>query len=85
MHSTAGKVDNVNEQVHAELNRLQGVVDSLRGVWKGEAQAAFVNLMVRWNDSARELRSALVSISENIRSNARAFQQVEDDNTAAFR
>ncbi|WP_078057072.1 MULTISPECIES: WXG100 family type VII secretion target [Corynebacterium] len=85
MHSTAGKVDNVNEQVHAELNRLQGVVDSLRGVWKGEAQAAFANLMVRWNDSARELRSALVSISENIRSNARAFQQVEDDNTAAFR
>lgn len=85
MQSTAGKVDTVNDQVQAELSRLQGTVDSVQGVWRGEAQAAFANLMVRWNDSARELRSALSSISENIRSNARAFQQVEDDNTAAFR
>lgn len=85
MQSTAGKVDTVNDQVQAELSRLQGTVDSVQGVWRGEAQAAFANLMVWWNDSARELRSALSSISENIRSNARAFQQVEDDNTAAFR
>lgn len=85
MHSTAGKVDTVNDQVQAELSRLQGVVDQVQGVWRGEAQAAFANLMVRWNDSARELRTALGSISENIRANARAFQQVEDDNIAAFR
>ena len=41
--------------------------------------------MVRWNDSARELRTALTGIAENIRGNARGFQQVEDDNIAAFR
>ncbi|MDN5684626.1 MAG: WXG100 family type VII secretion target, partial [Corynebacterium glyciniphilum] len=43
------------------------------------------NLMVRWRESAQELRQALDGISENIRGNARAFQQVEDDNIAAFR
>lgn len=85
MHTTAAKVDAVNDQVQAELGRLQGTVDSVQGVWRGEAQAAFGNLMVRWNDSARDLRAALTSISENIRANARSFQQVEDDNTAAFR
>lgn len=85
MHSTAGKVDTVNDRVQSELSRLQGTVDSVQGVWRGDAQAAFAALMVRWNDSARELRSALTSISENIRANARAFQQVEDDNVAAFR
>ena len=85
MHATAGKVDTVNDQVQAELNRLQGTVDSVQGVWRGEAQASFGNLMVRWNDSARELRAALTSIAENIRGNARSFQQGEDDNVAAFR
>jgi len=85
MHSTAGRVDSVNDQVQAELGRLQGTVDSVQGGWRGDAQSAFANLMVRWNDSARELRSALTSIGENIRANARSFQQVEDDNIAAFR
>jgi WXG100 family type VII secretion target len=85
MHATAGKVDSVNDQVQAELSRLQSTVDGVAGVWRGDAQAAFAQLMVRWNDSARELRTALTSISENIRANARGFQQVEDDNIAAFR
>ncbi|MGP9722412.1 WXG100 family type VII secretion target [Corynebacterium sp. AOP40-9SA-29] len=85
MQATAGKVDTVNGQVQAELTRLQGTVDGVTGVWKGEAQAAFMQLMARWSDSARELRLALDGISENIRGNARAFQQVEDDNMAAFR
>jgi WXG100 family type VII secretion target len=85
MHATAGKVDSVNDQVQAELSRLQSTVDGVAGVWRGDAQAAFAQLMVRWNDSARELRTALTNISENIRANARGFQQVEDDNIAAFR
>ncbi|MGP9759237.1 WXG100 family type VII secretion target [Corynebacterium sp. AOP12-C2-36] len=85
MQSTAGKVDTVNGQVQAELTRLQGTVDGVAGVWKGEAQAAFMQLMARWNDSARELRLSLDGISENNRGNARAFQQVEDDNIVAFR
>ncbi|WP_297005299.1 WXG100 family type VII secretion target [uncultured Corynebacterium sp.] len=85
MHATAGKVDTVNDQVQAELNRLQGTVDSVQGAWKGEAYSSFGNLMVRWNDSARELRAALTSIAENLRANARSFRQVEDDNVAAFR
>lgn len=85
MQATAGKVDTVNDQVQAELSRLQGTVDGVAGAWKGDAQVAFMNLMVRWNESARELRLSLDGISENIRGNARAFRQVEDDNIAAFR
>ncbi|MBB3116732.1 WXG100 family type VII secretion target [Corynebacterium bovis] len=85
MHDAAGKVDTVNSEVQAELRRLQGTVDSVSGAWQGEAQAAFGQLMVRWNDSARELHQALTSIAENIRANARGFAQVEADNAAAFR
>lgn len=48
MVSTAGRVDNTNDEVQGELTRLQGVVDSVRGSWAGQAQVSFDNLMQRY-------------------------------------
>ncbi|ALC05053.1 hypothetical protein CDES_03000 [Corynebacterium deserti GIMN1.010] len=84
MLATAGQVDDTNDQVQSELNRLRGVVDSVRGSWAGQAQVSFDALMNRWNASARQLQEALGSISENIRSNARNFESTEADNSQAF-
>ena len=47
MQATAGRVDNVNDQVQGELNRLRGTVDGLRGSWQGDAQLSFQALMER--------------------------------------
>lgn len=84
MLATAGQVDDTNDQVQGELNRLRGVVDSVRGSWAGQAQVSFDNLMNRWDTSARQLQEALQSISENIRHNARSFESTEADNSQAF-
>lgn len=84
MVATAGRVDSTNEEVQGELTRLQGVVDSVRGSWAGNAQVSFDNLMQRYNHSARELNEALTAISDNIRSNARNFDDVEAENAHAF-
>ncbi|MCS4489585.1 MULTISPECIES: WXG100 family type VII secretion target [unclassified Corynebacterium] len=84
MVATAGRVDDTNNEVQSELNRLRGVVDSVRGSWSGTAQVAFDGLMERWNTSALELQKALSSISDNIRSNARAFENVEADNAQSL-
>ena len=59
MVATAGKVDNTNDEVQGELTRLQGVVDSVRGSWVGQAQVSFDDLMQRYNTSAQQLREAL--------------------------
>ena len=84
MIATAGKVDNTNDEVQGELTRLQGVVDSVRGSWVGQAQVSFDDLMQRYNTSAQQLREALTSISDNIRDNARHFDDVEATNAQAF-
>lgn len=84
MVATAGRVDNTNDEVQGELTRLQGVVDSVRANWAGSAQVSFDNLMERYNHSAQQLREALTSISDNIRSNARNFEDVEAENSQAF-
>ena len=63
MQATAGRVDNVNDQVQGELNRLRGTVDGLRGAWQGDAQLSFHALMERWNESATELRRRLEDVA----------------------
>jgi uncharacterized protein YukE len=40
--------------------------------------------MERWNGSARNLQEALASISNNIRSNATHFEDVEASNAQTF-
>lgn len=84
MIATAGRVDTTNDEVAAELVRLQGVVDSVRASWTGSAQVSFDNLMQRYDASSQQLQEALTSISENIRSNARNFDNVEAQNQDAF-
>lgn len=84
MVATAGRVDNTNDEVSAELTRLQGVVDQVRASWTGSAQVSFDNLMNRYDASSQQLQKALLSISENIRSNARNFDNVEAQNQDAF-
>lgn len=84
MVATAARVDDTNNEVQSELNRLRGVVDSVRGSWTGSAQVSFDNLMQRWNASAADLQDALGSISENIRANATSFDTIETDNAAQF-
>ena len=84
MIATAGRVDTTNDEVAAELARLQGVVDQVRASWTGSAQVSFDNLMNRYDASAQQLQEALTSISENIRSNARNFDSVEAQNQDAF-
>ncbi|CCE55820.1 putative uncharacterized protein [Corynebacterium casei UCMA 3821] len=84
MVATAGRVDNTNDEVSAELTRLQGVVDQVRASWTGSAQVSFDNLINRYDASSQQLQEALLSISENIRSNARNFDNVEAQNQDAF-
>ncbi|MDD7582539.1 WXG100 family type VII secretion target [Corynebacterium sp. 32222D000AT] len=80
MQATAGHVDSTNEEVQGELTRLHNVVEGTRASWEGRAQLSFDNLMQRYNASAQQLREALSAISDNIRSNARNFDDVEAQN-----
>lgn len=84
MVSTAGGVDQVNDHIHAELNRLANTVDGLRGSWQGAAQASFDGLMERYHAAAINLENALSAISDNLRANAGNFSEVEASNEQAF-
>ncbi|MCT1684128.1 WXG100 family type VII secretion target [Corynebacterium appendicis CIP 107643] len=84
MRNAANNVDDTNDSVNAELNRLQDVAQSTRDYWSGSAQASFDDLMVRFDDAERRLSEALGDIASNIRDNASNFEDVDATNSDAF-
>ncbi len=84
MRNAANNVDDTNDSVNAELNRLQDVAQSTRDYWSGSAQASFDDLMVRFDDAERRLSEALGDIASNIRDNAGNFEDVDATNSDAF-
>lgn len=84
MNTAANHVATTNADIQGDLNRLRGIVDEVRGSWKGQAQSAFDGLMQRWDENAKKLNDALLEISNNIKSNARSFDTTDTDNAAAF-
>ncbi|AEI10189.1 hypothetical protein CRES_1836 [Corynebacterium resistens DSM 45100] len=85
MHKAASNVDGTNDEVQSELKRLRGVVQETSSSWKGDAQGAFQNLMLRWDTNARELSEALRSIADNIRRNAGSFSDTDGENADSLR
>ena len=84
MRNAANNVDNTNDSVNAELNRLQDVAQSTRDYWSGTAQVSFDELMTRFDDAERRLSEALRDIATNIRDNAGNFEDVDAVNSDAF-
>ncbi len=84
MVAAAQRVDDTNQRVQNELNRLERTVEGLRSNWEGKAQVSFNNLMIRYNENERKLGEALAAIAENIRDNSRHFENVEAENESIF-
>ena len=85
MRNAANNVDDTNDSVNAELNRLQDVAQSTRDYWSGSAQASFDDLMVRFDDAQRRLSEALSAIAVNIRDNAKNYETTDATNTDSLR
>jgi WXG100 family type VII secretion target len=74
----------VNEAVQADLATLRGRLAPLAGAWRGEAAAAFTELMARWDADARVLSEALRAIGEAVQGSAASYQAEEDRHTGTM-
>ena len=80
MQKAAQQVQQVSEEIGAELRSLAGNLEPVAASWKGAAASAFQQLMVRWNEDANKLTSALQSIAEMLDSTNKNYSQVEEAN-----
>jgi WXG100 family type VII secretion target len=80
MAKAAQQVQQVSEEISAELRSLQGNLEPVAASWRGSASSAFQQLMVRWSEDANKLTTALQGIAEMLQSTNTNYSQVEEGN-----
>jgi len=80
MQRAAQQVQQVSEEISAELRALQANLDPVAASWKGSAASAFQQLMARWGEDANKLTTALQGIAEMLDSTNKNYSQVEEAN-----
>lgn len=73
-----------NDDVQGQLNAVRNTVDTLASVWKGGAQQAFATLMERFNEDARKLQEALITIADGISGTSTTMKQNEEEQGQAM-
>jgi WXG100 family type VII secretion target len=81
----AQQVQQVKEELSAELNSLHSQLAPLDSQWTGAAQAAYMQLQQRWNDDASKLFNALDEIGQALMGNVNNYSTTEEDNTSRIR
>ncbi|WP_353945068.1 WXG100 family type VII secretion target [Streptomyces sp. HUAS MG91] len=84
MVAFSGRISQVNESIQGEIQRLQTVVDSITGGWKGAAATAYNNLQNQVNEDATALNRVLNEIKEAIDATAGNYQSSEEEQTASI-
>lgn len=82
MQKAAQQVQQVSEEISAELRSLMSKLEPVAASWKGNAASAFQQLMSRWQDDAGKLTQALASIAEMLDSSNKAYSTAEENNSS---
>lgn len=80
MQKAAQQVDQVSQEINAELRSLLSQIEPVASSWKGQASTAFQTLMTRWHEDATKLTQALQGISESLSSSTKTYSAAEDSN-----
>ncbi|MFC0544525.1 WXG100 family type VII secretion target [Kutzneria chonburiensis] len=79
MASCAKDIENVEQEINATVNKLNGDLTPLQSSWKGQASAAFQQLQERLMEDAKKLNQALNDISTAMRTASGTYSQQEEE------
>jgi WXG100 family type VII secretion target len=82
MQKAAQQVQQVADEINAELRSLEGNLAPVAASWKGAAQQAFQQLMERIMQDAQKLTQALQGISESLDSSTKSYSEAEQNNAS---
>jgi WXG100 family type VII secretion target len=74
----------VKEDVEGELKNLWNTISELQGLWAGPAQKAFQNMMVRFDEDAKKLNTALEGIGEQLKAAGSTYEESEASQSDVF-
>ncbi|NKE61929.1 WXG100 family type VII secretion target [Lentzea sp. PSKA42] len=77
LDALAKHIANVNDSTQGTLRQVRSSVEGVQSSWQGTAATAFQNLMTRFDEDARKVQEALMSICEQISSSSEVYKQQE--------
>lgn len=72
-----GRVTEVRAGMDNNLSTLRDRIEATRAGWQGEAQKAFDNVMMRFDDDARQMNQALQRIGDLLREAGSKYERSE--------
>ena len=84
MTKAAQSVRQTVEEITSEMRALESNLPPVANAWKGQASAAFLQLMERMQADSAKLTQALDAIGEALSSNTTNYTQVEEQNTTSI-
>jgi len=79
MASCAKDIENVEQEINATVNKLNGDLAPLQSSWQGAASAAFQQLQERLMADAKKLNQALNDIATAMKTASGTYQQQEEE------
>lgn len=79
MVAFSGRISSVNSSIQGEIKRLQTVIDTLTGGWKGAAATAYNNMQTQVNEDANRLNQILGEIKEAIDQTTKNYVASEEE------
>ncbi|MEU6353464.1 WXG100 family type VII secretion target [Streptomyces sp. NPDC047072] len=80
----SGQISTVSSSIQSEIRRLQTVIDTITGGWKGSAATAYNNLQNQVNQDATKINQILMDIKEAIDQSTKAYAASEEEQHASI-
>ncbi|MFE9428863.1 WXG100 family type VII secretion target [Kitasatospora sp. NPDC006697] len=84
MRAFSAKIVEVNSQIQAEIQKLNGLIGEIAGGWQGAAATAYHQLQTKWNDDAAALNKVLDEIRQAIDTTTKQYSQTEDSQRSSI-
>lgn len=67
-----------------QLSSLRGKLSGIGAQWQGQGSGAFQQVMVRWDEDARKITSALNEFEQNLQVSEQTYNAADETQSASF-
>ncbi len=80
----AQMVQSARGDLDQQLSGLRGKLSGIGAQWQGSGSAAFQQVMVRWDESARKITSALNEFEANLQTSEQTYNAADEAQSATY-
>ncbi|GAB2641672.1 hypothetical protein GCM10027169_07260 [Gordonia jinhuaensis] len=85
MHAAINKAKDAHSQMGALLGRVNSTVQESSGVWKGSAQAAFMQVGAEYHEAANKMQTSMQQMIDMLNDNMNKYASQEEQAASSLK